>query len=209
MLADSRVKSADWTRSTLGYADGFAPVEIQRPQKTEDEEDDGMFSTSVVVSETMSGSGQATNQQPNMTLLGLLSPQLNKLADETWKLAQGRMITQEEIDNGSPVAVIDKRLAEANNLSVGDFIRIKLYSDDEINAVADTANDNVLELEIVGILDSAEELSSEELPMGQRIFPSGQSGADAAAIVRTARHRADGAVPSSQPESGRSQAGRL
>ena len=107
MLADSRVKSADWTRSTLGYADGFAPVEIQRPQKTEDEEDDGMFSTSVVVSETMSGSGQATNQQPNMTLLGLLSPQLNKLADETWKLAQGRMITQEEIDNGSPVAVIN------------------------------------------------------------------------------------------------------
>ena len=163
MLADSRVKSADWTRSTMGYADGFAPVEIQRPQKEEDEDDGGMFSGSIVVSETLSGSGQKTEQKPNLTLLGLLSPQMNKLADGTWSLAQGRMITQEEIENGSPVAVIDKRLAEANNLSVGDFIKIKLYSDEEINAIADTQNDNVLDLEIVGILDSAEELSSEEL----------------------------------------------
>ena len=73
------------------------------------------------------------------------------------------MITQEEIENGSPVVVIDKRLAEANNLSVGDFIKIKLYSNEEMNAIADTQNDNVLDLEIVGILDSAEELSSEEL----------------------------------------------
>ncbi|MFR0979382.1 MAG: hypothetical protein ACLSFJ_08020 [Holdemania filiformis] len=32
-----------------------------------------------------------------------------------------------------------------------------------MNAIADTQNDNVLDLEIVGILDSAEELSSEEL----------------------------------------------
>ena len=163
MLADSRVKSADWTRSTMGYADGFAPVEIQRPQKEEDEDDGGMFSSSIVVSETLSGSGQKTEQKPNLTLLGLLSPQMNKLADGTWSLAQGRMITQEEIENGSPVAIIDKRLAEANNLSVGDFIKIKLYSDEEMNAIADTQNDNVLDLEIVGILDSAEELSSEEL----------------------------------------------
>ena len=163
MLADSRVKSADWTRSTMGYADGFAPVEIQRPQKEEDEDDGGMFSGSIVVSETLSGSGQKTEQKPNLTLLGLLSPQMNKLTDGTWSLAQGRMITQEEIENGSPVAVIDKRLAEANNLSVGDFIKIKLYSDEEMNAIADTQNDNVLDLEIVGILDSAEELSSEEL----------------------------------------------
>ena len=133
MLADSRVKSADWTRSTMGYADGFAPVEIQRPQKEEDEDDGGMFSGSIVVSETLSGSGQKTEQKPNLTLLGLLSPQMNKLTDGTWSLAQGRMITQEEIENGSPVAVIDKRLAEANNLSVGDFIKIKLYSDEEMN----------------------------------------------------------------------------
>ena len=122
-----------------------------------------MFSGSIVVSETLSGSGQKTEQKPNLTLLGLLSTQMNKLADGTWSLAQGRMITQEEIENGSPVAVIDKRLAEANNLSVGDFIKIKLYSDEEMNAIADTQNDNVLDLEIVGILDSAEELSSEEL----------------------------------------------
>ena len=101
MLADSRVKSADWTRSTMGYADGFAPVEIQRPQKEEDEDDGGMFSGSIVVSETLSGSGQKTEQKPNLTLLGLLSTQMNKLADGTWSLAQGRMITQEEIENVS------------------------------------------------------------------------------------------------------------
>ena len=66
----------------MGYADGFAPVEIQRPQKEEDEDDGGMFSGSIVVSETLSGSGQKTEQKPNLTLLGLLSPQMNKLTDE-------------------------------------------------------------------------------------------------------------------------------
>lgn len=111
---------------------------------------------------------------------------MNKLTDGTWSLAQGRMITQEEIENGSPVAVIDKRLAEANNLSVGDFIKIKLYSDEEMNAIADTQNDNVLDLEIVGILDSAEELEQRGAAMGQRIFSSGKSGAGAAAALCSA-----------------------
>lgn len=46
------------------------PVEIQRPQKEEDEDDGGMFSGSIVVSETLSGSGQKTEQKPNLTLLG-------------------------------------------------------------------------------------------------------------------------------------------
>lgn len=178
MLADSRVKAADWMRSTVGYADGFEPVPIQRPASNEDDED-ALFGTSVVMSETISGSGQQNSQTPDMTMLGVMAPQLTKLADGTWKLASGRMLTQEEIDNGSAVAVIDKRLAEANNLNVGDFLKLKLYSDDEMKAIADPQNNNVLDLEIVGILESGEELSNDELqwastysnPANQVIIP--------------------------------------
>ncbi|MCH1939557.1 ABC transporter permease [Holdemania massiliensis] len=179
MLADSRVKAADWMRSAVGYADGFEPVPIQRPTSKDEDDEDALFSTSVVMSETISGSGQQNSQTPDMTMLGIMAPQMTKLEDGTWKLASGRMLTQEEIDNGSAVAVIDKRLAEANNLNVGDFLKLKLYSDDEMKAIADTQNNNVLDLEIVGILESSEELSNDELqwastysnPANQVIIP--------------------------------------
>lgn len=89
MLADSRREIRGLDAFHDGYADGFAPVEIQRPQKEEDEDDGGMFSGSIVVSETLSGSGQKTEQKPNLTLLGLLSPQMNKLTDGTWEPCPG------------------------------------------------------------------------------------------------------------------------
>lgn len=160
MLKDERVKSADWYASTLGYADGFEPLKIQRPQAGDD--DDALFSTSVV-SSTVSSSGRENNQTPNLSLVGIRYPNMTKLSDGTWSLAEGRTLTQEDIDEGRPVAVIDKQLAEANNLSVGDYIKAKLYSNDEMQGLDDAAGNNTLDLEIVGIVESQEELSQEEL----------------------------------------------
>lgn len=162
MLKDERVKSADWYASTLGYADGFEPLKIQRPQTGDEDDDDALFSTSVI-SSTVSSSGRENNQTPNLSLVGIRYPNMTKLSDGTWSLAEGRMLTQEDIDEGRPAAVIDRRLAEANNLSVGDYIKAKLYSNDEMQGLDDAAGNNTLDLEIVGIVESQEELSQEEL----------------------------------------------
>ncbi|WP_416148338.1 ABC transporter permease [Salipaludibacillus sp. HK11] len=76
------------------------------------------------------------------------------LEEEKGQLVDGRVFTSEEVENGSSVAVISKKLAEKNNLHVGDTFTLD-------NAVYDYTEDGTEELiasrdiplEIIGLFE--------------------------------------------------------
>ena len=77
-------------------------------------------------------------------------------------LKDGRMYTQEEIEDVEKVCLITDTLAEHNNLRVGDVIEISFESPSSFNNsynswysdIGLTEEDFILELEVIGIFDN-------------------------------------------------------
>ncbi len=74
--------------------------------------------------------------------------------EEKGKLVDGRVFTEEEIDEGDSVTIISKKLAEKNNLHVGDTFTLDsaVYDFDE-NGEEDLIGSRDVVLEIIGIFE--------------------------------------------------------
>ena len=72
------------------------------------------------------------------------------------KLVDGRTFTQDEVNNGSAVTIISSKLAEMNNLHVGDTFALKneFYYYDYENEEEELINSRDLVLEVIGIFES-------------------------------------------------------
>ncbi len=68
-------------------------------------------------------------KQPNFKLVTNRTPNMIELYEGTWTITEGRFYTQEEIDNASPVCVINDQVAALNGLSVGDTLTIDYTND--------------------------------------------------------------------------------
>lgn len=94
---------------------------------------------------------------------------------EEGKLVDGRVFTQDEIDNGATVTVISKKVADKNNLAVGDTFTLvnEVYGYDEVKEMDVLYDSQDLPLEIIGIFEpniSGEYL--EELSPDHEFFPA-------------------------------------
>ncbi|WP_336820863.1 ABC transporter permease [Bacillus thuringiensis] len=99
-----------------------------------------------------SGGAQSfgANNNLNFTLQGVRDFSLLEAAqDKKLKLVEGEGITSKTV--GKNVAMIEKKLAEKNNLKVGDKLKVGEVMDEELTTK---------ELEIIGIYDSKEEAPS-------------------------------------------------
>lgn len=70
-------------------------------------------------------------------------------------LIDGRVFTQEEVDNGTSVAIISKKLAEKNNLQVGDTFTLEnaVYDYDEETGEESIFSSRDVVLEIIGVFE--------------------------------------------------------
>ncbi|MPM58100.1 hypothetical protein SDC9_104929 [bioreactor metagenome] len=73
-----------------------------------------------------------------------------ELNDGTYVINDGRFYTADEIASGAKVAVIEQRLADANNLKVGDSISVKLVQDNSYQSEYIGDMDTTVEYEIIG-----------------------------------------------------------
>jgi len=89
-------------------------------------------------------------RQPDVRIIANMHPKLIEIANGDYELQDGRWYTQEEIDSGNPVVVIEQELAQYNNLKVGDTITIKMYDLQYYQNIL-TEDDVFLDLEVVGI----------------------------------------------------------
>lgn len=75
--------------------------------------------------------------------------------EEKANLVDGRVFSQEEVDNGTSVAIISKKLAEENNLSVGDTFALtnEVYTYDYENDEEEVVSSRDVVLEIIGLFE--------------------------------------------------------
>ncbi|MFJ6268012.1 ABC transporter permease [Lysinibacillus xylanilyticus] len=115
----------NYLKSDMFLADDYTPI-------NGDKDEDG-------VSGAVGGSNSGNMKMPNTFIQGVKSSDLlQEFTDGTNEIIDGRSIESEDMNK--KVALIEKRLAEENELQVGDKLKIK--STDETSEV---------ELEIIGI----------------------------------------------------------
>lgn len=75
--------------------------------------------------------------------------------EQKGNLVDGRVFSQEEIDNGTSVAIISKKLAEENNLHVGDTFTLDnaVYEYDDATGKEELLTSRDVVLEVIGLFE--------------------------------------------------------
>ncbi|MBN2876924.1 MAG: ABC transporter permease, partial [Bacilli bacterium] len=121
---------------------------------------------------TTTGTGQgagkaiigAYTSSGDLSLRTFTRPIPTDFVDETSSLLEGRHATQEEIDTGAYVILIEKTLADLNQIKVGDRI--------DLTPTLEGYDTNVLAYEVIGIYQSNEILDDRSASMiGSSLLP--------------------------------------
>jgi putative ABC transport system permease protein len=132
LLSSSELKGYNFYTSTMGIASNFEPIESST---TETESTEENTENRMPGREMMMG---------DVSLQGVaFTDSVSEFTDGTSTLLEGKHITEEDLD--SNVTIIEKTLAEENELVVGDKIKITAPNDETI----------ISELEIVGIYETS------------------------------------------------------
>lgn len=102
--------------------------------------------------------GEVVHHGPSMDFMlkGINYAPVLDIEEQKAKLVDGRVFTQEEVDNGTSVAIISNKLAEKNNLNVGDTFTLvnEVYTWDEETGEDNLVTSRDVVLEIIGIFES-------------------------------------------------------
>ncbi|AKR39121.1 ABC transporter permease [Bacillus cereus] len=147
-LAKSKyVKDYNYITHTFGISDGFKLVGASEG------EDEGKGRVGMVAAAGGTGSGSEIDMNSSLMIEGVRKTVLQEnFKNGKSKIIDGKPITEKMKDQN--VTLMEKRLAEQNNLKVGD--KIKIQSGDK---------KQTLEFEIIGIYETNEQ------PMGQHAPP--------------------------------------
>ncbi|PEI33508.1 permease [Bacillus wiedmannii] len=145
-LAKSKyVKDYNYITNTFGISDGFKLVGA-----SEDEE--GKGKAGMVAVAGGSGSGTEIDMNSSLIMEGVRKTALHEsFKNGKSKIIDGKPITEQVKDQN--VTLMEKRLAEQNNLKVGD--KVKIQSGDK---------KKTLEFEIIGIYETNEKPMGEHAP---------------------------------------------
>ncbi|MED1738813.1 ABC transporter permease [Bacillus swezeyi] len=129
------VKSYNLISSTSALADNFDPIE-----SGDEDSDTSSDSANSNSSQQTAGRGGPQMMQADLSIEGVTSTSLvDDFSDGTSKITKGRALTEDDVNK--KVAVIEETLAEENELSIGDTIKVK----------ASTDENTTIKLKIVGI----------------------------------------------------------
>ncbi|MBR5290523.1 MAG: ABC transporter permease [Erysipelotrichaceae bacterium] len=161
LMADDRIKSVNAITNLQAW-----PIDIEGvPLNNEYEQNNYGSSMSCWIDET----GQEVCEEytwvdPELFIKANGFSGMIEFSDEMYILKEGRMYTQEEIEDAEKVCLITDTLAEHNNLRVGDMIEISFESPSNFNnhynswysEMGLTEEDFKLELEVIGIFDNTQ-----------------------------------------------------
>lgn len=130
------VKNYNYINEENGVADGFNPINA--------EQNEGAVGGAI-------GGGQGEMQMPDLAVSGVKSSELMKeFAEGIEKVVEGDPITDE--DKGKKVALIEKQLAEHNDIAIGDEIKIQ-----------NAEGSSTLKLEVIGIYETSDMSSQNDV----------------------------------------------
>ncbi len=161
ILADDRVKAINAVSPNVLYSDGFEAVPIGNERENENM---GTSMSCYVDQDGVEVCEEHVWVDPNIRGMGNAYPDMIEFQDGMFEMVEGRMYTQEEIDNGTPVALITDTLAAHNNLRVGDTITLAQEQQSSYDSggyygsLGLTYEESLIELEIIGIFNNLEEV---------------------------------------------------
>ncbi|AZJ20826.1 MULTISPECIES: ABC transporter permease [Bacillus] len=146
-LAESKyVKDYNYIGNTFGISDGLKQVGAS------DREDEGKGKAGMVAVRGGSSSGTEIDMNASFIIEGVRKTALQEsFKNGKSKIIDGKPITEQMKDQN--VALMEKRLAELNNLKVGD--KVKVQSGDK---------KETLEIEIIGIYETNEQAMGQQAP---------------------------------------------
>ncbi|KXY34432.1 permease [Bacillus cereus] len=146
-LAKSKyVKDYNYITSTLGISDGLKLVGASEG------EEEGKGKAGMAAVRGGSGSGTEIDMNSSFMIEGVRKTALQEsFKNGKSKITDGKPITEQMKDQN--VALMEKRLAELNNLKVGD--KVKVQSGDK---------KETLEVEIIGIYETNEQAMGQQAP---------------------------------------------
>ncbi|MET7016679.1 ABC transporter permease [Bacillus mycoides] len=146
-LAKSKyVKDYNYITSTLGISDGLKLVGASEG------EEEGKGKVGMAAVRGGSGSGTEIDMNSSFMIEGVRKTALQEsFKNGKSKIIDGKPITEQMKDQN--VALMEKRLAELNNLKVGD--KVKVQSGDK---------KEILEVEIIGIYETNEQAMGQQAP---------------------------------------------
>ncbi len=186
LLEDERVKAINSTTMQAGYSIDFDAVPIGNERELEQ---NNTQSSCYVDEDGVEICEEWVYIDPAIMFKSNIMPTMIEFEDGIYELVEGRMYTQEEVDNGSPVVLITDTLAAYNNLRIGDTITLSSLSNSDIEGgyfggldLLLSTEDVYFELEIIGIFNNTEEIdptaenfdwmSSYESPENVVLFPT-------------------------------------
>ena len=103
----------------------------------------------------------ATWMEPSLILKGNLFTNMIEFEEKSYTIVEGRMYSQEEIDAGAHVVLVEQGLAELNGFKIGDRITVNIMQEAEFSYYGGSISksDTELELEIIGIYDNTQVLN--------------------------------------------------
>ena len=153
LIKDERVKTANAISNYTWYTveDG---IDFVRLNNTVEQNMDNEGGQSCYFDEATGESICETYRNPSFFVKSNFLPNMIEFADGDYQIVEGNFYTQEQIDNSSRVCLITRALAQANNLNIGDTIRLATGSlDGWSTRVGLTEEDLLVELEVVGIYE--------------------------------------------------------
>ena len=162
LAADERVKTISINNYQQLYSDDFETIKLNNSASEQEN------NRSCWTDENGNEVCQAY-RQPDLNIRTNLFPNNIEFEDGSYELTDGRMYTQDEIDDSAPVCLITRELAELNGLGVGDTIGVFVSDPNSVEEGGYaygymTHDDLMMNLEIIGVFENNNTLdpSSEE-----------------------------------------------
>lgn len=148
-LNDERVEAINAFVIRISNAKNIKPVPLGNKREKEMEENTASSPIKV---------GATTFQEPNIMIKGNAVDSMIELKNGTVTISEGRFYTKNEISQAAKVAVINKELAELNNLRLGDSIDIytQTYSWGLEGSETTATEQKFDSFEIIGIYETKE-----------------------------------------------------
>jgi ABC-type lipoprotein release transport system permease subunit len=149
-LKDERVKTANATSANMWYNDFNNTLDFVHLNNRAEE---NMGNTGNQCYYDEEGKEICESyREPYFFIKGNMFPSMIEFEDGDYQLVNGRFYTQQEIDSGSFVCIISENLANTNNVSVGDSIRLATnYLSNYLTESGVTAEDLENDFEVIGI----------------------------------------------------------
>lgn len=154
LMEDGRIRAVNALSINTFYTDDFEAVPLNNDREKEESDSRSCWTDEFGNEECY------TYENPSVAVKSNMYDNMIEFESGIFEIVEGRFYTEEDIKNANLVCLITDRLAEYNNLNVGDTLSIRMAGVDMLERFKDymSEEDAIVNLEIIGIYHTNKEI---------------------------------------------------